>query len=84
MNQVHVFNELSTGDAYDETQVNDDIKDGDIIVCNGGKSVAILVEAWPTSVKGEQGEFHGMKDDVSWETLYDGKYAEAYKIAMAQ
>ena len=84
MNQVHVFKELSTGDAYDETQTNDAIKDGDVIVCNGGETVAILIEAWPTAVKGPAGELHSLMEGVSWLTLDGGKYAEAYKIAMAQ
>ena len=84
MNTVHTWNDLDTGDAYDRTQWDDDVKDGDVIVCNGGKSVAILVEAWPTIAKGEQGEFHGFNPGVTWETLDEGKYAEAYKIAQAQ
>lgn len=84
MNQVHNLGKASTGEAYDQTQWDDNIKDGDVIVCEDGKSVAILVEAWPTIAKGEQGEFHGMLGDVTLETLDGGKYAEAYKIAMAQ
>lgn len=83
MNVVHKFNQLTTGEAYDETQVNDDIKDGDIIVCNDGKSIAILVEAWPAIAKGERGDFHGLEEGRSWETLDGGKYAEAYKIAQS-
>lgn len=84
MNQVHNLGKASTGEAYDQTQWDDNIKDGDVIVCNEGKSVAILVEAWPAIVKGERGEFHGFEEGVTWETLDEGKYAEAYKIAMAQ
>lgn len=84
MNTVHTWNDHSTGEAYDRTQWDDEVKDGDVIVCNEGKSVAILVEAWPTIAKGERGEFHGMLGDVTLETLGEGKYAEAYKIAMAQ
>ncbi len=84
MNTVHTWNDLSTGEAYDRTQWDDEVKDGDIIVCNEGKSVAILVEAWPTLVKGEEGEFHTFMRDGTWQTLDGGKYVEAHKIAMAQ
>ena len=70
-----------TGEAYDASQTSEWIHDGDILV--SGQSVAVLVEAWPTIVKGPQGEFHAVSPEFSWEKINDGRYTESYAVAMA-
>jgi hypothetical protein len=73
-----------SAEAYDCSQCDESIHDGDILVA--GRSVAILVEAWPTLVKGPAGEFHRNAfgeplTEAEWLNLEDGKYALSYKIA---
>ena len=66
--QVHTFED--TQDAYDSSQSEDNIHDGDVLVTP--KSIAILTQAWPIVVTGEQGEFHTLKSEYTWETLNNG------------
>lgn len=44
---VHYFG--STGEAYDASQRDDDIADGDVLVVRSEGAVAVLVSAWPTA-----------------------------------
>jgi hypothetical protein len=74
---IHTFE--CSEDAYDSSQCDDAIKDGDILVTP--ESVAVLVQAWPVLVKGEPGEFHTLA--TSWETLEGGRYLEASIVAQA-
>lgn len=67
---------------YAETQCNDDIKDGDVLVCDNG--VAIMVSAWPVSVSNNMLDFHVLAKHLTWETFENGKYIESYKLAIAQ
>lgn len=54
---IHTF--ASSGEAYDRSQTNDEIRDGDILSVPGECVVGILVEAWPTSISEEaHGAFH--------------------------
>lgn len=53
--KVHLFPEYSTSEMYDITQTSEDIKDGDLFVCNGGGTVGFLMKAWPTALFGEVG-----------------------------
>jgi len=46
---------LSTGGMYDTTQCNELFKDGDLFVCNSGKTVGFLDKAWPIALYGETG-----------------------------
>lgn len=71
---VHNFAGECSGDVYDRTQTDDTIKDGDVLNLGNG-NVAILVEAWPTTVTGEIKHFHRLEAGVTFETLDDGKYA---------
>ena len=51
------------GDSpYDETQTNDSIKDGDILVDPDAGAVGFLAGAWPVAVTQAKGEFHGIMD----------------------
>lgn len=67
---------------YAETQCNESISDGDVLLCDTG--IAIMVQAWPVSVSNNMLDFHVLGSHVTWETLDDGKYAESYKLALAQ
>lgn len=71
---VHDFAGRTSVVAYDRTQTDDAIKDGDVLDLGCG-NVAVLVKAWPTVVVGEIEGFHRLKAGVTFETLDDGKYA---------
>jgi hypothetical protein len=77
----HNWPDLWTGESYDRTQWDESVHDGDVIVCDMGRTVAILVQAWPTVVFGERGEFHELARHTSWATLDDGRYAGSYDVA---
>jgi hypothetical protein len=49
---------LTTGEMYDSTQCDELFKDGDLFVCNSGKTVGFLSKAWPVAVFGETGSLH--------------------------
>lgn len=73
---VHFFS--STGEAYDQSQYRSDIKDGDLLV--SGWTVAILVKAWPTFVKGPKaGAFHVYLEGAT----FPPEYAESVAAAEA-
>jgi hypothetical protein len=86
--QTHVF--LDEGQAYDASQCEDYIKDGDILVAERERTVAILIKAWPTLVAGTLepdwgSEFHRLNPEENWATFEGGKYvfhaAEAWTEA---
>ena len=55
---VHRFPGLTSGEVYDQTQTDDSLNDGDVLVVEANESeghggiVGILVEAWPMVVSG--------------------------------
>jgi hypothetical protein len=53
--RTHIMNDLSTSEMYNHTQCQDVVNDGDIFVCNGGRTVGFLMKAWPTLLAGELG-----------------------------
>ena len=61
MTRIHDLTHLSHEDVYDETQTNDDIKDGDFILVAGG--VAVLQKAWPVMVEGTSKDLHSFDED---------------------
>lgn len=68
-----------SGEAYDASQSDDRISDGDILVCEDGV-IGFLCSAWPVAVSDERGSFHRMADPSS--TTIDGQdYSRS--IAMA-
>jgi hypothetical protein len=77
---IHRFD--NTGDAYDETQYRDDIRDGDVLVVESEGVVGILYEAWPTAVTSEAGHFHRLKDGATWEELEGGRYQASLRLAL--
>jgi hypothetical protein len=80
MIEVHYLGEVLGPDhAYAETQTNDAIQDGDILVVREAGVVGVMVQAWPVMVTGDSGEtgFHEVDVGHAVETLDDGRYAEA-------
>ena len=67
MYSVHDLTSLSMGDAYDETQINRHIEDGDILFVKDG--FAILIGAWPTMVEGESNVFHQFASGYTFDDL---------------
>jgi hypothetical protein len=78
--KIHNLRDLTMSDAYDETQINDQIRDGDILLVRDG--VAVMVEAWPVMAVGISAVFHNVSHGFHAET--SEKYAPAFAAAAAQ
>lgn len=72
--KVHNMVGMSPGDAYDQTQTDGAIKDGDVLDLGGG-NVAVLTKAWPMVVAGEIDGFHTLIEGVSFDDFEGGRYA---------
>lgn len=57
MTNVWIFT-TGTSPAYDETQTNSDIQDGDVLIVPDEGVVGIMFYAWPTALTAESGAFH--------------------------
>jgi hypothetical protein len=57
--RAHIFD--STGEAYDATQCDADIKKGDLLLIAKEKVVGIA-DTWPIAVTKENGELHTVFD----------------------
>ena len=68
MYAVHDLTSLSMGDAYDETQTNRHIEDGDILFVKDG--FAVMMKAWPTMVEGQSTVFHRLADDWTFDDVF--------------
>jgi len=68
MYQVHDLSSLSMGDAYDETQINRHIEDGDVLIVGDG--LAVMMKAWPTMVEGHSFIFHRLADDWTFDDVF--------------
>jgi hypothetical protein len=81
---VHHHNDLRTTEMYDLTQTSDDIADGDVFVCNGGKTIGFLMKAWPTLLKGERGELEQATPEgmVNFRAEYPETFAAAERLAL--
>ena len=71
---IHNFRGTPPGEVYDQTQIDDSIKDGDVLNLGSG-NVAILMKAWPMVIFGEIEHFHRLSSGVTFESVDDGKYA---------
>lgn len=58
--KVHEFE--ASGDAYDETQYNDELQDGDVLVVRP-EGVIGVVETWPVAVTKNHGSLHSLRQD---------------------
>lgn len=65
---IHDLRGLDAEAAYEETQCNDDLKHGDILLVDGG--VAILYRAYPTMIHGSFPQFHEVDSPASsWKDI---------------
>jgi hypothetical protein len=62
MIKTHRFD--STSDAYDASQTDESISNGDVLVVESERVVGVLVDAWPVAVTPERGAFHTFAPDV--------------------
>jgi hypothetical protein len=60
--KVHTFG--STGEAYDASQCDDNIENGDVLIVPSERVAGVLVEAWPVAVTEQFGKFHTFQDGV--------------------
>src|SRR5262245_2876928 len=86
--RLHFF--TSTGTAYDYSQTNEGIEDGDILVCPSEGAIAIMCGAWPVAItQAHRGRhFHVFKteDDAAYAENWESdpeyrKYAPAVALA---
>jgi hypothetical protein len=59
---VHTFD--STGEAYDTTQTDDSINDGDVLLIPSEDVAGFLFKAWPVAITPEHGAFHTLDTDA--------------------
>jgi hypothetical protein len=57
---------LDGDSAYDATQCDDEIRDGDVLVIAGAGVVGFLFKAWPVALRGDHEAvgFHTLADDA--------------------
>jgi hypothetical protein len=86
--KVHTFDDMSTGQVYDLTQVSDDIRMGDILVVPRERVAGFLFAAWPCAVTRDHGHFHQLDPDYPGpltrpddEVNYDASKARAIQVA---
>lgn len=78
---IHVFD--STGEAYDDTQTRDDIRDGDVLLIPSEGVVGFLNAAWPVAVTEAHGALHTLKGGLA--TLDTAEFTPyAASIALAR
>jgi hypothetical protein len=69
--------------AYDCSQTDDDIRDGDVLLVPSEGRAAVLLQAWPTLAYGtEPGCFHTLAD-TNWTRLDGGHYLPSAIVAIA-
>lgn len=83
--KAHCF--YGAGEAYDSSQCDDSISDGDLLIIPETKTVGFLYQAWPVEVSGDtEGVFH-LPADEDWEMFllknptYRPSYDAALKVA---
>lgn len=60
MTNVWIFT-TNSGAAYDATQTNSDIRDGDVLIVPNEGVLGIMVKAWPVALTSEKGQFDGIR-----------------------
>jgi hypothetical protein len=78
--RVHHFD--STREAYNATQWNDEIRDGDVLVITSEKVIGVLNEAWPFALTVRHGELQTLKVPIS--DVGEDRYAESVRVAAEQ
>lgn len=64
--KIHFFSD--TGEAYDACQCDENVKNGDTLICG---NVVALAYTWPVSVTAAYGHLHTMADGKDPATLMD-------------
>jgi hypothetical protein len=62
VNIFHIKEGVSDGNIYDWSQCYEPINDGDLFVLPDGR-VVLMLEAWPTMIRGKSKVLHRFKDD---------------------
>jgi len=81
--RIHTFD--NTSEAYERTQTDETISDGDLLVVVSENVVGYLLEAWPVAVTEEAGCFHRVVPgddalvDVRWK--YEASIRDAEDVA---
>lgn len=70
----------STVDAYNETQWNDEIRSGDVLVIKSEGVIGILDQAWPAAVTVAHGELHTW--NLSAHLIRGGEYRAGLALAL--
>lgn len=80
MTNVWIFT-TSTKAAYDASQTNPDIKDGDVLIVPNEGVVGFLYKAWPIATTTDTGHFHPYEDNEikPWES--GPEYDESFQLA---
>jgi hypothetical protein len=68
VDDVRVWTFANSGDAYDMTQCDDDLKTGDVLLIPSEKVVGIT-NTWPLAITKEIGHLHGVQDGYKIEDL---------------
>jgi hypothetical protein len=72
--RVHTFDD--SGHAYNRSQTDDEIKNGDVFHIPEEGITGYMHKAWPTAVTQNKGAFHGLEEPAS----YAGPRGEGHKI----
>jgi len=70
---IHDMRDMSDGEVYDDTQTNEKIRDGDILLMSDNR-VALLFKAWPAMIVGDSNALHKLDQAVTWMTFENGAY----------
>jgi hypothetical protein len=77
------FTFASTAAAYDTSQYDERIADGDILIVPSEGVVGFLFQAWPVAVTETNGAFHQLAEGATFASLEGGQYAKAAELAQA-
>lgn len=84
MPNSHIFS--SSGEAYDLTQTDDGIKDGDVLVIPDEGIIGILIEAWPAAIIYQEGYGPGKLHMVRWDVFLNSRpekdYTDSIRLAV--
>jgi hypothetical protein len=84
MSHAHIF--ATSGGAYNASQTNDRIVDGDILLVPSESRAAVLVEAWPVYAFGTaepgSGAFDQLRPEATWQDFSDGRYLDSAIVAV--
>lgn len=72
----------STVDAYNETQWNEEIRSGDVLVIASEGVIGILDRAWPVAITVAHGELHTW--NRSAHLICDGDYTDGLALALGR